>query len=104
MIPQAVLAARGGGGSWRSLARSLHIYKLAFQSCRYMTSRAENIHVFLIQAPKNKQNTSCVSGIAVHPPFSFFSSLRLQLQVPCPLAWPLQVLTHKLVPLCNNGH
>lgn len=43
MIPQAVLAERGGGGGGagggkRSLARSLHIYKLAFQSCRYMGS------------------------------------------------------------------
>lgn len=57
MIPQAVLAERGGGvggggGGKRSLARSLHIYKLAFQSCRYMASRAENIHVFLIQGTK----------------------------------------------------
>lgn len=41
-----------------------------------MTSRAENIHVFLIQAPKNKQNTGRVSGIAVHPRFPFFSSPR----------------------------
>lgn len=52
MIPQAVLAERGGGGSSgskRSLARSLHIYKLAFQSCRYMAARAGNIHIFLIQ-------------------------------------------------------
>lgn len=55
MIPQAVLAERGGGGGGggkRSLARSLHIYKLAFQSCRYMASRAENIHVFLIRGTK----------------------------------------------------
>jgi len=51
MIPRAVLAARGGGGAAggagaKSLARSLHTFKLAFQSCRYMASRAENIHVF----------------------------------------------------------
>ncbi len=56
MIPQAVLAEKGGGGGGgsgkRSVARSLHIYKLAFQSCRYMASRAENIHVFLIQGTK----------------------------------------------------
>lgn len=53
MIPQAVLAERGGGGGGKgSLARSLHIYKLAFQSCRYMASRAENIHIFLIQGTK----------------------------------------------------
>lgn len=51
MIPRAVLAESGGGGGGggkRSLARSLHIYKLAFQSCRYVASRAENIHVFLM--------------------------------------------------------
>lgn len=56
MIPRAVLAERGGGGGGGggkgSLARSLHIYKLAFQSCRYMASRAENINVFLTQGTK----------------------------------------------------
>lgn len=54
MIPQAVLAESMGGGGVggggkRSLTRSLHIYKLAFQSFRYVASRAENRHVFLIQ-------------------------------------------------------
>lgn len=43
-----------------SLARSLHIYKLAFQSCRYMASRAENIHVFLIRGTKKINNTPAV--------------------------------------------
>lgn len=61
MIPQAVLVESvGEGGGKRSLARSLHIYKLAFQSCRYVATRAENIHVSffppLIQDTKNKQN------------------------------------------------
>lgn len=64
MIPRAVLAeGRGGGGSSggkTSLARSLHIYKLAFQSCRYMASRAENIHVFLIQGTKKINKTLAV--------------------------------------------
>lgn len=54
MIPQAVFRR----GEWMglavraALARSLHICKLAFQSCRYVASRAENIHVFLIRGAK----------------------------------------------------
>lgn len=48
MIPQAVLVESvGEGGGKRSVARSLHIYKLAFQSCRYVATRAQNIRFFL---------------------------------------------------------
>lgn len=54
MVVAAVVVVRG------SLARSLHICKLAFQSCRYMASRAENIHVFLIRGTKKINNTPAV--------------------------------------------
>lgn len=67
----------GGGGGKRSLARSLHIYKLAFQSCRYTASQAENIQVFffLIQGIKDKQNT--VSRISISGLFGSYLTLKV---------------------------